>query len=139
MKEKEKYEQFILNLKNLNNNKKLLLELKDELDLKWYRLSGVSGVDSTKISIEHPNTKQIEMNKHEQREEIEKLTKKFESLKYLIEDTESKLNMIPETERNYYYEIYVNRKSFYKIASKNLMSIGQLQYLMKEAYKKLDL
>lgn len=139
MKDKEKYEQFILNLKNLNNNKKELQELKDELELKWYRLSGVSGVDSSKISIEHPDRFRIELNKHDQREEIEKLSNKIKALEIIIKETERKLNLLSEDKKSIYIDIYIKRKSFYKVSTKNNMSIGQLQYLLKESYKKLDL
>ena len=139
MKETQKYNQFILNLKNLKNNEKYLQELKDKLDLKWYKLAGVSGVDPSKTFIENPNRIQIELNKHSQREEIDNLLKEIGILEYLIKMTRDVLEMMPDNIKKMFIEVYVKNRSFYKVATNNDMSIGQLQYLLKESFRKLDL
>ena len=139
MKDRDKYNQFIYKIKSYSYDKEEYKELKDKLDLKWYKLSGVSGVNPSKSPIQGFNQSFLEEMKHEEREQIEAIIKRMNLLDLNIKYVDYVLNLMSAEVKQLYIDIYINKKSYNNLSINTNSSVGHIQYLMKKSFLELDL
>lgn len=126
----------------LKKQEKILEEISD----KRYELFGIRGLDPSKQRLENTNYNTIELQKLRNIEKYEKFykekIKQYNRIAMQIEYIETTLNNLDELTKSIFTKIYIEKKSYSKTCKElNLIDenkkpkIGELQYLMKKAFK----
>lgn len=134
------------NIGNYNYNKKKIKKLKEQIEDKFYSYFGVKGIDPSKFYLENKNNKAFESIKLNNIEKFDRYKKqKLEEIKLLKKQNEyidRLLNKMDDLTKNVFISIYIEESSYIDtchklniIDEKGNPKIGELQYIMKKAFK----
>ena len=132
-------------ISNYNYYKREIRRLEEEISDYYYQLFGIRGVDPGKYNIENKNyigreyqtLSNIERFDLYKEERIRQITR----MRAQVEHIDSILNSFDKLTRSVFIEIYIENRSYVetcmdlKLMENGKPKIGELQYIMKKAFK----
>jgi DNA-directed RNA polymerase specialized sigma subunit len=111
-------------------------EIKTELDLLWYELTGVKGIQYNK----QPSSYNQELSESYRLELLDRIENKEKELDFTImaiERYESELGRLPSDIRELVEQIFINGKTFAEVGKKVGYSDNGLHYKIKKEVEKI--
>lgn len=101
--------------------KKESRRLKEELDLQWYDLENVKGVDPSKQP-GSSNRKFMEQVRLDRLDEIEEMVQDQELYEMIVKFVDRKLDNLEDETRNNVVDLYVKGKTYITVSAENFVS-----------------
>lgn len=115
-------------LRNCSYYMSQLNKTEDELDVLWYKLSGVKSPDPSKIPIESHNPSVTEEMRLEMLTRVDELENKRLRLENNIQHINYILSQFEDDMREPVRDIYIRGKTFYSTGIKHNINPSYLQY-----------